>query len=102
MTTSRERLGLLHGIAATWGFASTVPVTRLAVGSLDPLFLTAARGSIAGFVALAVLVILRRKPPPRGTWATLALTAFCVLVAYPGCLALGLRYVPASHGGVVL
>ena len=102
MTTSREKLGLLLGIAATCGFSSTVPVTRLAVDSLDPLFLTAGRASIAGIVALAVLLIMRRKPPPRETWGTLAVTAFCVLVAYPACLALGLRYVPASHGGVVL
>src|SRR5689334_24893887 len=77
-------------------------MTRLAVGWLEPLFLTAARASIAGFVALAVLVILRRKLPPRDTWGVFAVTGFCVLAGYPVLLALGLRYVPASHGGVVL
>lgn len=101
-TSKREKLGILLGVAAACGFSSTVPMTRLAVGWLDPLFLTAARASIAGFVALVVLIIARRKPPPRDTWGIFVLTGFCVLVGYPVLLALGLRYVPASHGGVVL
>jgi drug/metabolite transporter (DMT)-like permease len=100
--SNRENLGILLGVAAACGFSSTVPMTRLAVGWLDPLFLTAARASIAGFVALAVLVFLRRKLPPRDTWGIFVLTGFCVLVGYPVLLALGLRTVPASHGGVVL
>jgi drug/metabolite transporter (DMT)-like permease len=102
MTVSREKLGLGLGLAAMVGFSSTVPVTRLAVGFLDPLFLTAARASIAGIVAGLVLLALRRKVPPRETWGIFALTGFCVLISYPVLLALGLRYVPASHGGVVL
>jgi drug/metabolite transporter (DMT)-like permease len=102
MTVSREKLGLGLGLAAMVGFSSTVPVTRLAVGFLDPLFLTAARASLAGIVAAIVLLVLRRRIPPRETWGIFALTAFCVLVSYPVLLALGLRYVPASHGGVVL
>ena len=103
MTTSnREKLGILLGVAAACGFSSTVPMTRLGVTWLEPLFLTAARASIAGFVALVVLLISRRKLPPRDTWGTFVLTGFCVLVGYPVLLALGLRYVPASHGGVVL
>lgn len=102
MTSSREKLGLALGIAAMCGFSSTVPVTRVAVASLDPLFLTAGRASIAGVVALAVLLVLRRSPPPRALWGTFVLTSFCVLVSYPVFLAIALRYVPASHGGVVL
>src|SRR4029079_16990646 len=79
-----------------------VPMTRLGVTWLDPFFLTAARASIAGFVAVAVLLISGRKLPPRDTWGIFAVTGFCVLIGYPVLLALGLRYVPASHGGVVL
>jgi drug/metabolite transporter (DMT)-like permease len=102
MTSSREKFGLALGLAAMVGFSATVPVTRFAVGYLDPLFLTAARASIAGVVAGLVLLVLRRKVPPRDTWGVFVLTAFCVLVSYPVFLSLGLRYVPASHGGVIL
>jgi drug/metabolite transporter (DMT)-like permease len=102
MTNPREKLGLALGVAAMVGFSATVPVTRLAVGYLDPLFLTAGRASLAGIVAGFVLLVLRRKVPPRDTWGIFVLTGFCVLVSYPVFLSLGLRYVPASHGGVIL
>ncbi|MBV9346518.1 MAG: DMT family transporter [Pseudolabrys sp.] len=102
MTTSREKLGLLLGFAATCGFSATIPVTRVGVQYLDPLFLTAGRATIAGVVAVIILLVLRRKPPPRELWGMFALTGFCVLVSYPAFLALALRFVPASHGGVVL
>ena len=102
MRSSRENLGLSLGIAAMCGFSATIPVTRVGVQWLDPLFLTAGRASLAGIVAVMVLLILRRGLPPRRLWATFGLTGFCVLVSYPVCLAIALRYVPASHGGVVL
>ena len=102
MTSPREKLGLALGVAAMVGFSATVPVTRFAVGYLDPLFLTAGRASLAGIVAGLVLLVLRRKVPPRDTWGIFVLTGFCVLVSYPVFLSFGLRYVPASHGGVIL
>lgn len=102
MRISRENLGLALGVAAMCGFSATIPVTRVGVQSLDPIFLTASRASIAGIVAVLILAVLRRPLPPRRLWPTFALTGFCVLVSYPVCLALALRYVPASHGGVVL
>jgi drug/metabolite transporter (DMT)-like permease len=77
-------------------------VTRLAVRWLDPLFLTMARATIAGFIALAVVIVMRRRPPPRELWLKFAVVAFCVIFAYPALLAFALRSVPASHGGVVL
>jgi drug/metabolite transporter (DMT)-like permease len=61
-----------------------------------------ARATIAGFIALGVVLVMRRKPPPRELWLKFAVLAFCVVVAYPLLLALALRIVPASHGGVVL
>ena len=101
-TPSREKLGLALGVAAMVGFSATIPVTRVGVQYLDPLFLTAGRATIAGIVAVIVLLVLRRALPPRRVLVTLTLVGFCTLVSYPVCLAIALRYVPASHGGVVL
>ena len=102
MRSSRENIGLTLGIAAMCGFSATIPVTRVGVQWLDPLLLTAGRASLAGIVAVIVLLVLRRHPPPRALWGRFVLTGFCVLVSYPVFLAIALRYVPASHAGVVL
>jgi len=102
MPLSRQKLGLALGFAGVFMFGGTLPATRLAVGYLDPWFLTAARWSIAGVAGLVLLVILGRKPPPRALWGELALTAFCTIVAFPITMALAMASVPAAHGGVVL
>ena len=58
MAMSREKLGIALGCAGVLLFAGTLPATRLAVGSIDPLFLTAARTTIAGCAGLAFLARL--------------------------------------------
>jgi drug/metabolite transporter (DMT)-like permease len=100
--TAKEKLGLALGFAGVFLFGGTLPGTRLAVAYLDPLFLTAARWSIAGLAGLTLLVVLRRPPPPRALWGKLALTAFCTIIAFPILMALAMTTVPAAHGGVVL
>lgn len=102
MTSRKEKLGLALGFAGVCLFAGTLPGTRLAVAYLDPFFLTAARWSIAGIAGLAVLVILRRPPPPRELWGKLAFAALCTIIAFPILMALAMTTVPAAHGGVVL
>ena len=102
MTASRENLGLLLGVIGMCMFAGTLPATRLALLGLDPLFLTAARGSIAGSAALAVLLLSRRKLPPLSLWGQICGTAFCTALAYPLFAAFAMMSVPAAHGGVVL
>jgi drug/metabolite transporter (DMT)-like permease len=102
MINARQKLGLALGIAGVFMFGGTLPATRLAVGSIDPLFLTAARWTIAGGTGLALLLVTRCAPPPRALWGELAVTAFCTIVAFPVLMALAMANVPATHGGVVL
>lgn len=102
MTSSRQNIGVALGFAGVLLFAGTLPATKLAVAYLDPLFLTAARWSIAGFAGLVMLVVLRRPPPPRALWGELAVTALCTIVAFPILMAMAMASVPAAHGGVVL
>lgn len=102
MTASRENLGLLLGFIGMCMFAGTLPATRLALLGLDPLFLTAARGVIAGSAALAVLLLSGRKMPPLWLWGQICGTAFCTALAYPLFAAFAMMSVPAAHGGVVL
>lgn len=99
---SREHLGLLLGFVGMAIFGGTLPATRIAVSAIDPLALTALRTAIAGLCSLVLLIVLRRKPPPRRLWPQLLIAMLCVSVAFPFLMALAVRTVDASHGGVVL
>lgn len=102
MTSPNQKLGLALGFAGVFLFGGTLPATRLAVGAIDPLFLTAARATIAGCVGLVVLIALRRSMPRRALWSELALTGLCTILGFPVLMALAMASVPAAHGGVVL
>jgi drug/metabolite transporter (DMT)-like permease len=102
MAVPGERLGIALGCAGVLLFAGTLPATRLAVGSIEPLFLTAARTTIAGCAGLALLLIMRRPLPPRALRGRLIAAAMCSVIAFPVLMALAMTTVPAAHGGVVL
>jgi len=98
---SRQHLGLLLGFIGMAIFGGTLPATRIAVSAIDPLALTALRTAIAGLCSLALLLVLQRPLPPRRLWAPLAIAMLCVSILFPFLMALGVRTVDASHGGVV-
>ena len=102
MPQSRETFGFLLGLAGMALFAGTLPATRVAVASLDPLFLSAARAAIAGCAGLAMLLVTRRRLPRGATWREFAITGLCTIIGFPVLMALAMVTVPASHGGVVL
>ena len=102
VTTSHKKLGLLLGFLGMCLFAGTLPATRLAVSGFDPLFLTVARAALAGSAGLVVLLILRRRVPPRSLWLEMFAAAVCTVVGFPLFAALAMMTVPAAHGGVVL
>jgi drug/metabolite transporter (DMT)-like permease len=99
---SRERLGLLLGFIGMAIFGGTLPATRLAVSVVDPIALTALRTAIAGVCSLALLLVLRRRPPARALWPQLVIAMLCVAVVFPLLMSMGMQRVDASHGGVVL
>jgi drug/metabolite transporter (DMT)-like permease len=100
--TSHEKLGLVLGFAGVLLFGGTLPATRVAVATFDPLFLSAARATIAGCTGLVLLLVLRRPMLPRALWLEFMLTGLCTIIGFPAFMALAMAHVPASHGGVVL
>jgi drug/metabolite transporter (DMT)-like permease len=102
MTNSRNKIGLALGIAGVFLFGGTLPATRLTVTAINPLFLTAARATIAGIAGLSVLLFLRRPTPPIYLWHEIVLSGLCAIVGFPVLMALAMVSVPAAHGGVVL
>jgi len=99
---SRECLGLVLGFVGMVIFGGTLPATRIAVAAIDPLAVTALRTTIAGLCSLVLLIVLRKKFPPRELWFQLAVASICVVILFPFLMALAVQTVDASHGGVVM
>ncbi|MDO7882732.1 DMT family transporter [Salinibacterium soli] len=96
------RSGLLWGFLGVLAFSFTVPLTRIAVAGLDPLFIGAGRAVVAAVLAALALVITR-QPLPRGRqWLRLAVIAGGVVAGFPLLTSFALVSVPASHGAVVI
>lgn len=102
MTNSGKKLGLSLGFIGMCLFAGTLPATRLAVFGFDPWFLTVARAALAASAGFVVLLILRRRVPPRSLWLEMFAAALCTVVGFPLFAALAMMTVPVAHGGVVL
>ena len=101
MPRNNVPLGLALGLLGVIIFGGSLPGTALAVASLDPWFVTAARAAFAGLAALAILIVLRRRPP----WAhfgALLTVMLCLVLGYPALAAIALTTVPSAHGGVIL
>ncbi|UJW30563.1 DMT family transporter [Saccharothrix sp. AJ9571] len=83
-------------------FSFTVPFTRVAVGSLSPLFVGSARAAVAALLAAAALAFTRQHLPNRRQWARLAVVAGGVVAGFPLLTSYALTTAPASHGAVVI
>jgi drug/metabolite transporter (DMT)-like permease len=89
--------GWLSGLIGVVIFSGSLPATRVAVTSFDPVFLTLARASIAGLLALALLFVFRQKRPARDDMASLFIVSFGVVVGFPLLTALALRHITSAH-----
>jgi drug/metabolite transporter (DMT)-like permease len=66
------------------------------------LFLTVARATIAGMLALCVLLIFKEKRPTREQLFPLVIVAMGVVVGFPLLTALALQHVTSAHSIVFL
>ena len=89
--------GWFSGFLGVLIFSGSLPATRVAVGDFDPTFLTLARASIAGLLAVAILVVLRQRRPARADVPALVVVALGVVVGFPLLTALALRHVSSAH-----
>lgn len=104
LNSSAERigLGLFLGFLGVIMFGGTLPFTRLAVSELSPWFVTFGRASVAGILALLILLALRKKPIKKENFLRLAMSALCLVIGFPVFMGIAMQTVPSSHGGVVL
>lgn len=97
LATKHSTAGWLNGLMGVIIFSGSLPATRIAVLEFAPLFLTVARASIAGLVAVCLLLVLREKRLQRNQLMPLFIVASGVVVGFPLLTALALQYVTSAH-----
>lgn len=94
--------GLFYGFFGILSFSLTLPATRLALRSFDPVTVGLGREMIAAVIAGAVLLLTRSPWPTRAQWKRLAIVSSGGVVAFPLFVALAMARTDASHGAVIL
>lgn len=89
--------GWINGFLGMLIFSGSLPATRAAVASLDPVFVTVARAGIAGVLALALLLIFREKRPTREQIVSLVIVAVGGVVGFPLLTAIALKHITSAH-----
>ncbi len=103
---SPQALGWWLGALGVLIFALTIPMTRLASGSLaapqlPAVFVAIGRAALAGLLAAGWLLATRAPRPRAAQWRQLALTALGVVFGFPLFLGLAVQRVDAAHAAVV-
>jgi drug/metabolite transporter (DMT)-like permease len=102
MRTADEARAWLLGLMGVAMFSLSLPMTRLAVIELPPIFVGPGRAIVAA-VPAAVLLWLTRQRWPRGReWLGLAVVSLGVVLGFPLLSAWAMQRVEAAHGAVVL
>lgn len=98
----RASAGLGSGLLGVIIFSGSMPATRIAVSAFPPLFLTAARASIAAALSAWLLWALRARRPTRTQLGSLAVVALGVVAGFPLLTALALQQISAARSLVFI
>jgi len=90
------------GFVAVVMFSGTVPATRIAVASIDPIVVGVGRSVAGALIAAAYLAVIRAPWPARGQWPGILVVAAGAAVGFGWFSAEALRTLSASHGSVVI
>jgi drug/metabolite transporter (DMT)-like permease len=103
---SDTTLGLWLGLVGVTVFALTLPMTRLATGTVDapqlsPWFVTWARAALAGGLSAVFLLATRSRLPTPAERGPLLLSLAGNAIGYPLLLGWALRHVSSGHAAVI-
>lgn len=94
--------GLALGVVAVVMFSGTVPATRIAVATVDPVVVGVGRSVLGAIIALGYLVAIRAPRPSRPQVPGILVVASGAAVGFGLCSAEALRTLSASHGSVII
>lgn len=89
--------GWVNGLIGVILFSGSLPATKVAILAFSPVFLTVARASIAGLLALAALLVFKEERPTVKQLLPLSIVAVGVVVGFPLLSALALQHVTSAH-----
>ncbi|MBF7692620.1 DMT family transporter [Acinetobacter sp. FNA3] len=89
--------GWINGFIGVLIFAGSLPATRIAVKDFSPIFLTSMRATIAAFLAIFLLIILKQPQPKTSDFPSLIITSLGVVIGFPLFTALALKHVTSAH-----
>ena len=102
MALDSQARGLLLGLLGVTIFSLTLPMTRLAIADLDPVWVGLARVVVAS-VPAGLWLWWRRTPlPDRDMVVPLLVVIGGIVVGFPVLTSIAMTQVDASHGAVVL
>jgi drug/metabolite transporter (DMT)-like permease len=90
------------GLLGVLIFSGSLPATRVAVGSLDPMFLTSVRAVFAALLGAAMLLAFRQTKPERADLPSLIVVAAGVVIGFPLLTATALQHITAAHSVVFI
>jgi drug/metabolite transporter (DMT)-like permease len=94
--------GLALGVVAVLMFSGTVPATRIAVQSIDPVVVGVGRSVLGAMIGAGYLFAVRAPWPTRAQVPGLLVVAVGAAVGFGWFSAEALRTVSAAHGSVVI
>jgi drug/metabolite transporter (DMT)-like permease len=97
-----ETQGMAWGLIGVAMFSLTLPLTRVAVLEMNPLFVAIGRAALAGLMAVGWLLYTRARLPSLPQLRRLAIVAVGVVYGFPVFSALAMQTLPAAHGAIVL
>lgn len=94
--------GLALAAVAVVMFSGTVPATRIAVATIDPVVVGVGRSVLGTLLAIGYLVAIRAPWPARAQLPSIAVVAVGAAVGFGWFSAAALRTVSATHGSIVI
>jgi drug/metabolite transporter (DMT)-like permease len=98
----RARLGFALGLLGVLAFSLTLPMTRVAVGVLDPAFVAFGRMAGAGMIACIALRATSAPFVERSQIGLLVVAAVGVVLGFPLLSSFAMKTLPSSHGAVIV
>ncbi|WP_292934146.1 DMT family transporter [Noviherbaspirillum sp.] len=98
----QESRGMWLGTVGVAIFSLTLPFTRMAVAELNPVLVALGRAVVAAIGSGLLLWWLGAPRPTRSQLRALAVISLGVVVGFPVLSSIAMRYVPASHGAIVI
>lgn len=102
MTLSqKQKNGLFYALFGVFLFSLSLPFTKLALKSFDPLFTAFARPIIAATLAIPLMIKAKVPPLPKELWRPMAYTTLGAVFGWPILIAFALQRTTSAHVAVI-